>query len=289
MGSLLASVLMREQPLTKVICEVDVPLPEKLHHVLLEETIGDRQVLVIGDVHGCFDELQDLLSKYAITPENTVLVFCGDIINRGPKNCETLRFIRSLGSAALSVRGNHEDRVIHEWLKIHKLANGCVHTPHPKLKWVKDLKQEDVDYLISLPYTLTIPGHETVVLHAGMDPWRGLLQQQPVDLVLTRNIVDPEGPTHQLSDSLNQGVPWSSCWNGPMHVYFGHDARRGLQERRFATGLDTGCVYGSRLTGALLTKHGNSISRELVSVSARQVYKEKSAKISHEDFFYECQ
>jgi hypothetical protein len=278
---------MKEQPLSHIICEFEVPLPSKLHQVVEESDIGRRRVLVIGDVHGCFDELQDLIQVHAICPEDTVLVFCGDIVNRGPKNREVICFIRDFGFTVYSVRGNHEDRVIHEWLNFHNRSNGHIYKLSPKYEWVVELSKEDVDFLLSLPYTLSIPCMETIVVHGGLDPWESLERQQPKNLVLTRNIVDPDQPSHKLTDSLDCGVPWISCWNGPEHVYFGHDATRSLQERRFGTGLDTGCVYGNRLTGALLTRENKSISRRIISVPARQAYKEKTAKVSHEDFFYD--
>ena len=61
----------------------------------------------------------------------------------------------------------------------------------------------------------------------------------------------------------DRGVQWGSLWPGPEHVYFGHAARYGLQKHPFATGLDTGCVKGRKLTGMFITG-----DKELFSVPA---------------------
>jgi bis(5'-nucleosyl)-tetraphosphatase (symmetrical) len=62
----------------------------------------------IGDIQGCFDSLQRLLENCAFDPARDRLWLVGDLVNRGPKSLETLRFIKSLGSAALTVLGNHD-------------------------------------------------------------------------------------------------------------------------------------------------------------------------------------
>jgi len=120
----------------------------------------------IGDVQGCYDPLRRLLDKINFDPSEDQLWFAGDLINRGPKSLETLRFIISLGDSARSILGNHE---------CHFLAAARGHkNPHRSDTFLDILEADDADKLINWVRGQTFL-HEDKTLgytmvHAGLPP-----------------------------------------------------------------------------------------------------------------------
>lgn len=250
-----------------------VPLPKEIHKVLDSDVIANKQVLIVGDVHGCCDELQELLTKANYNAKDVIVIFAGDLINKGPKSLETLKLVREMGTSAYSVRGNHEDRVLYEWFEGQK-------SPFPyskKYQWVEQLTVDDIGFITELPYSISIPSLNTIIVHGGILPSLPLCKQQPVDMVTMRNVVLQDDGSYKALEDRDEGEAWASIWKGPQHIYFGHDARRGLQIHPFATGLDTGCLYGKELTGIFI-----SGSRKMISVNAKMPYK-KPKQVTEEE------
>jgi len=89
-----------------------VACPPVSHCVIRNEELAGRRLFIVGDMHGCLDEFQALLTQARVTADDTLVLCCGDLVNKGPKSCETVAFIRSLGPTVVrSVRGNHDEKV----------------------------------------------------------------------------------------------------------------------------------------------------------------------------------
>ena len=119
-------------------------------------------VFVIGDVQGCCDELELLISALRFNADKDQLWFVGDLVNRGPQSLETLRLVKSLGSSAICVLGNHD---------LHLLA--LAHNPtmtetglHPVLQ--ADDRDELINWLISRPMAHYDEQLDTLLVHAGI-------------------------------------------------------------------------------------------------------------------------
>lgn len=122
---------------------------------------------VIGDLQGCFDELQKLLEKIDYQSDRDQLWFAGDIVNRGPKSLECLTFVKELGDNAKIVLGNHDFHLLAAYTGLEKYL-----TKSDTLKPI--LESPDVDELINwLRHQPLFVEHElysAVMVHAGIPP-----------------------------------------------------------------------------------------------------------------------
>lgn len=227
------------------------------------------RTVIIGDVHGCLDELQRLLDRVLPDADDRVF-FVGDLLARGPDSLGVLALCRRLG--ARSVRGNHEVRLLRA--RRASLEGG----KRPRLSQVhyplfRRLGDEDWAFLESLPLSIALEAHELVIVHAGVLPGVELAAQDAWTLTHVRGL-DAEGRPSARSDQR----PWAESYSDGPHVVFGHNSRAGLGLFPNATCIDSGCVYGGRLT-ALVLEADERVPRDpreraerLVSVPARRAY-----------------
>ena len=133
----------------------------------------------IGDIQGCYQELQQLLDKLAFDASQDTLWLVGDLVNRGPQSLQTVQFIRSLGDAARCVLGNHDIHLIacHAGLKTCK--------PSSSLNQILHHAEADaiVDWLRQQPLLHFDKKLNWLMVHAGLLPQWDLALAQQLSLI----------------------------------------------------------------------------------------------------------
>jgi predicted phosphodiesterase len=212
--------------------------------------MGSRTI-VVGDIHGCYDELISLIDKVGLGADDR-LISVGDLITKGPRNREVLDLFIS-DPRFSAVIGNHDLALRRRWNgeKV-KLKS----SQKPTHKEMKGDKEHYVSYLNSLPFMIDLDEH--LIVHAGLRPKVALHSQSTEDLTELRSVGPDRASRH--------GTPWYEVYDGEKVVLFGHwpadEPRRGPK----AIGLDTGCVYGRKLTAYIIE------TGEFESVPARRAY-----------------
>ncbi|KAK9859863.1 hypothetical protein WJX84_004032 [Apatococcus fuscideae] len=159
------------------------PLPSILHTEISARQLGTGRLIMVGDVHGCCDELRCLLRQCVFKQGTDTLIFNGDMINKGPKSSEVIDYIRSLG--ALAVRGNQDDKALAEWIQWKSGSSLKAHS------WLEQLGEDRAQWLGQLPFSISIPSYQVAVVHAGMVPGVPLEKQSLETLTEIRTMPDP--------------------------------------------------------------------------------------------------
>lgn len=134
----------------------------------------------VGDIQGCFTELQLLLDSVSFNPAKDVLWAVGDLVARGPDSLATLRFFEQLDNAGRVVLGNHDLNLLAIFAGVHRAK------PSDKLAKLLEAKdgQKLIEWLRLQPLIQQLPQHNLVMTHAGIPPqWDITTAQQEADLV----------------------------------------------------------------------------------------------------------
>ena len=230
---------------------------------------------IIGDVHGCYDELIALLKKLGYTIDlstnkishldNRRLIFVGDLVDRGPKSPDVLKLVMQAVSdgTAFCVCGNHDDK-----LK-RKLKGNDVQPTHGLLESMQqmgkesdDFKSDVIAFIDSLaPYYLFDHG-KLVVVHAGIrEDFFGKLSPKVRAYCLY-------GPTTGELDSSGLPIryPWANDYQGTPLVVYGHSVVDEPLWVNNTINIDTGCVFGGKLTALRYPE------LQIISIQAKQAY-----------------
>ncbi|MDY6775723.1 MAG: metallophosphoesterase family protein [Halobacteria archaeon] len=213
---------------------VEPPKFEKVEQVHFEPGYWNN-VYVVGDVHGCFDEMKKLLRKLDVSDDELV-VFVGDLIRKGPDSPKVIETVKS-NDNFVSVRGNNEEKVIRGKASVDD--------------------ETDTEYISTMP--AVVSWGSSVAVHGGIDPSLPPEQHRLSTLQSMRS-VDGGGYDGEL---------WFENYDGDYRVFFGHTVLRSPVETDSAVGLDTGCVYGGELTA-----YDTGESR-FVSVPAESEYRSR--------------
>jgi bis(5'-nucleosyl)-tetraphosphatase (symmetrical) len=294
------------------------------------------RTIVIGDVHGCLHELEDLVKLVEYRPGKDRLVLVGDIVDRGPFPRECV--VWAMENRVECAKGNHEQKVVEFLLKEARAQAGGppnqMERPFPtRLAEWTSFTTKELLWMDNLPLWIDLGGGWLCV-HAGFEPKP--MTEQKADRVTRVRWVDektgefvgmkrvplPEPPAkpHGSSDPtramtpeaiakrearhaerIAKGLPpvveqkrrprkytttfeqpehtlaWQAAWKGPERIIYGHAAQRGdpridLRDGVISTlGIDTGCVFGYKLTAAIFV---DGRDPEFAQVQARQQYYE---------------
>ena len=209
------------------------------------------RTIVVGDIHGCYDELLALLDQVAPGADDRV-VSVGDLIVKGERNREVLDLFIEDGRFS-AVLGNHDRALQRYWrgdpVSLKRAQEAC------RMELEAD-RARYAGYLNALPLMIDLGSH--VVVHAGVRPGVALAAQSVEDLTELRTLGEDR--------TSREGTPWYEVYDGGKTVLYGHWPALEPRRARRAIGLDTGCVYGYHLTAYIIE------ADRFVSVKARRAY-----------------
>jgi protein phosphatase len=230
---------------------------------------------IIGDIHGCYDELCELLTKLgyevdketftAKHPDDRKAVFLGDLCDRGPKNIEVLRLVMNMVKTdnAWCVVGNHDVKLL------KKLKGANVQLTHGLDRTIEQLETEASEFIEGVKNFLdglishyVFDGGRLVVSHAGLkEKYQGRSSGRVREFCLYG---ETTGETDEYGFPVR--LPWANEYRGKALVVYGHIPTPEAQILNNTACIDTGCVFGRKLSAYRYPE------KEIVQVKAKQEY-----------------
>jgi hypothetical protein len=234
-----------------------------------------QRTIIYGDIHGCLEEFKRLREELNITPTDREILV-GDLLDRGPHSNAVVTYARE--NSLELVMGNHEykylrykkhDKAFHETGKKNPMSFN-----DEKQSIYENLSEDDFEYLDAAPFFIKIDN--TTVLHAGITNNIDLSHATKKELEsLTRiRLLDENQKTLALGQNPYGSAFWSEWYDGNQGVIvYGHEAFNNVKIDKFSFGIDTGCVYGDKLTALVIfdTKEP-MFNYDIIQVRAKLCY-----------------
>jgi len=238
---------------------------------------SNQKTWVIGDLHSCLEEFNELLDLIDYKSSDVRIILVGDLYDRGPFHTETVRRCKELNLECVS--GNHEQKFL-KWLK----NKGSRSDVYSKLSHYDQFSDDDINYMMQMPLYIKIPELNTVVVHAGVRQGVSLENQSVDDLCYTRFLDDKNNFLSlrkiKKIGSLEaaKGHFWTDHGPWDYNIIYGHqvwdEPRIDVFENGTkAIGIDCGAVFGGKLVSYCIE------TGEFISVKAKKIYYQSTLEV----------
>lgn len=211
---------------------------------------------IIGDVHGCYEELTALIEKLGYRhdgfhPDNRTLAFLGDLTDRGPRSLDVIRLVANLvkSNKALYVPGNHCDKLYRYFLGRNVQITHGLETTVAELKQLSEKQYAEIrrmfmDLVKNAPLYHVLDEGRLVIAHAGIRAdYIGKRNKRVKTFVLYGDIT---GEFHEDGTPVRRD--WAKHYNGKAFIVYGHTPVLKPRMINNTANIDTGCVFGGHLT-----------------------------------------
>lgn len=218
--------------------------------------------IIVGDLHGCYDEFLDLLIAAKYNPHNDTIISLGDLNDRGPKSNDCIRrFNHSLYERHYGIRGNHDDKFI-RWLRGNKVNTESIQKTIDQFG--EDLDKDQLYYkMMDMPYIIKV-GENNFCTHAGFNP-----EYDPMcnskEFSMYARYYDPQIRTFSNAPDLKYWFEYLKPSEN--NYFFGHIVFDKMPKNKGVYALDAGCYAGGKLRAAVL--RFNKFS-EIIEVDSQQ-------------------
>ena len=200
-----------------------------------------KKIAVVGDIHGCLEELEEMMEQNILPILDTLeqVVFVGDYIDRGPDSKGVFAYVQKIPKVKM-LKGNHEDMMATELVDGRQAYWGMNGGGATKMSYDMDFDKMFDDAMVMKSLPLMFRFGRVVVSHAGLNPYFSVEEQDSNTLIWGRDYVGHDRE-----------------YEGGVFSVFGHTPVENILLRRNQMGIDTGCVFGNKLSAVVLDEDAN--------------------------------